>query len=234
MLSDADIQVKIGSKDISISNFEEDSLTPVGYDLRVGGRGFSWTKLEEISVGKGNPLKIEPNDTVVIETYESVRLSKDISGTLHAMATLTLRRGLSHISTTVDPGWAGKLLVSLHNNLSIPVELNYKDPFCTICLYQVQSAALKEVGRSPNRKDIWDELIDKAREVKDRQEKKKKREDEEQNRQKIRFLIWRVFIFLLVLGVGVTGSLWLEPQQATFLIATLTAAVVLLPDILKP
>lgn len=234
MLGDEDIRARISSKEISISNFEEESLTPVGYDLRIGGKAFSWKRLQELIVGRGSPLRIEPHDTVVVETYESVQLSKNISGTLHAMATLTLRRGLSHISTTVDPGWTGKLLIALHNNLDTPVELNFKDIFCTICFYQLQSEARKDVGRSPNRKDIWDELLDKARDEKDRLERDKKREAEKQKKEKTFLAISRVGLFLLILVSGFISSYHMEPSQAAILMAALTTAVVLLPDILKP
>ena len=234
MLGDEDIRVRISSQDIAISNFEEESLTPVGYDLRIGEKGFSWKRLQELIIGKGSPLRIEPHDTVVVETYESVRLSKNIGGTLHAMATLTLRRGLSHVSTTVDPGWTGKLLIALHNNLETPVELNFKDIFCTICFYQLQSEARKDVGRPPNRKDVWDELLDKARDERDRLEKDRRREDEKQKRQKAFLAISRVGVFLLILAVGSIGFHVMEPSQAAFLMATLTAAVVLLPDVFKP
>ena len=234
MLGDEDIRARISSQDIAISNFEEESLTAVGYDLRIGEKGFSWKKLQELVVGKGNPLRIEPHDTIVIETYESVRLSKNISGTLHTMATLTLRRGLSHISTTVDPGWAGKLLISLHNNLDTPVELNFKDIFCTMCFYQLHSEARKDVGRPPNRKDIWDELLDKARDERDRLEKDRKRENEKQKRQKAFLAISRVGLFLLILTSGLISSYYIEPSQAAILMTAVTAAVVLLPDVLKP
>ena len=234
MLGDEDIRVRISSQDIAISNFEEESLTPVGYDLRIGEKGFSWKRLQELIIGKGSPLRIEPHDTVVVETYESVRLSKNIGGTLHAMATLTLRCGLSHVSTTVDPGWTGKLLIALHNNLETPVELNFKDIFCTICFYQLQSEARKDIGRPPNRKDIWDELLDKARDERDRLEKDRRREDEKQKRQKAFLAISRVGLFLLILVSGLISSYYIDPSKAAILMAALTAAVVLLPDVLKP
>jgi len=234
MLSDEDIQAKIQIQDVVITNFEEESLTAVGYDLRIGGKGFSWKKHQDFAIARGNPLRIEPYDTVVVETYESIRLSKNISGTLHATATLTLRRGLSHISTTVDPGWTGKLLISLHNNLDTAVELNFKDIFCTICLYQLQSKARKDVGRPPNRKDVWDELLDRARAEKDRLEEVKRKEKEEQARRKKFLAVSRVSIFLIILFSGWISSKYIEPSQAAIIMAALTAAVVLLPDVLKP
>jgi deoxycytidine triphosphate deaminase len=45
MLSDADIRIELQqNKGIIIEPFNEESLTSVGYDLRVGEKCFSWNK----------------------------------------------------------------------------------------------------------------------------------------------------------------------------------------------
>jgi deoxycytidine triphosphate deaminase len=56
MLSDTDIKQQIEekkqnpAKGISIDPFEEKYLTPVGYDLRIGRKGFSWKNKREIDI----------------------------------------------------------------------------------------------------------------------------------------------------------------------------------------
>lgn len=245
MLSDRDIQDKIDSQELVIEPFEDNCLTPVGYDLRVGIKGFSWKNCQHSVIDENNSLKIDPHDTVIVETYESVTLSKQLGGTIHSVATLTLTQGFSHISTTVDPGWRGKLLISFHNHLDIPFELSFKKPFCTICLYQMQSEARKDVLRHIDRADVWDELVRRAgnesRKLQQdasieasKQQKEVEKKKRDQDKEKVRFAIYRVSTFLLILGSGVIGSYFMDQAQVAVVIPVLAAAAVLLPDILNP
>lgn len=226
MLSDEDIRLARINKEILIDVFEEDSLTPVGYDLRVGERGFSWKKRKYFSIDQSTPVDLEPGDTVVIETYESVQVSKKFSGTVHSMATQVLRRGLSHISTTVDPGWKGKLLISVHNYRDTSVKLQFKDKFCTICFYKTESESKKDVGRSPGRTDIWDELLDIANQEKDNFEKEKKLKE-------LKHLAILIFTFIVIIVLGILGHFIFGVALNTAIISSLTAASVLIPEILK-
>lgn len=233
MLSDQGIRDRLDTREIVIGGFKEDCLTPVGYDLRVGAKAFSWKKLCKIDVSDSDPLRIEPQDTVIIETFESIDLSRRVSGTLHAMATHSLRRGLSHISTTVDPGWTGKLLVSLHNNLDTCVELQVEETFCTICFYEVQSEAQKDVRRAPGRTDIWVELLDRAKDERERLDKEQKRQKRNREELENRRRIFYAFILLLVLAAGFVGYFFWEPEKGALLMSGITAGVVLFPEILK-
>jgi dCTP deaminase len=174
MLSDKGIRDGMSNNEIVVEPFEENCLTPVGYDLRIGLKAFSWKKHQKIDINSKNPLEIEAGDTVIIETLESITLSKKISGTLHAMATHSLRRGLSQISTTVDPGWTGKLLISIHNYRDSCVELQFRETFCTLCLYQAVPEAQKDVCRPAGRSDIWAELDDRAKQERAQLEAKKR------------------------------------------------------------
>jgi deoxycytidine triphosphate deaminase len=198
MLSDTDIRKQIEekrnnpTKGISIDPFEEKYLTPVGYDLRIGVKGFSWKYKREIDIEQEKRIEIEPNDTVVIETLESVSLSKETSATIHAMATRVVLQGLSHISTTIDPGWRGKLLVAVHNYHDSSVELRFRDAFCTVCFYKVESESTAPLGRPVDRDDLWQQLIEISRQEK----KKKERENLSRN-----ILIFSFIVIVLSIGV---------------------------------
>lgn len=234
MFSDADIRIELQqNKGIIIEPFDEDCLTPIGYDLRVGEKGFSWKSRCRVEVNERNALKIEPHDTVVIETYESIQLSKQIGATIHAMATQVLRRGLSHISTTIDPGWTGKILISVHNHRETTVELEFKEKLCTVCFYKMQTEARKDVLRPPGRTDIWSELLDKAREERERIEAERVREKQriKQEERSRKVLLSTLFLGITCIGVG--GYFVLGPALDAVLISSLTAASVLLPEIFK-
>ncbi|MFB0515598.1 MAG: deoxycytidine triphosphate deaminase, partial [Candidatus Neomarinimicrobiota bacterium] len=120
LLTDVDIQKALG-KDIVIEPFSKDSLTPVGYDFTVGNYVLS---LEQ---GLLNPnhqgfYELPPKSTVQILTKESLWVSGRIGGTFHSKVSL-VSKGLSHISTTLDPGWYGPLLITIRNNIDKPIRI---------------------------------------------------------------------------------------------------------------
>lgn len=200
MLIDTDIKKaiqerKVNPKEgIGIEPFDETTcLTPVGYDLRVGTEAFSWKKKSVIDIlqNKGR-LCIEPHDTVVIKTLESIELSKSIGATIHSMVSRVVPEGLSHISTTIDPGWTGQLLVSVHNYGESSINLKFQQPFCTVCFYEVKSPAEKDVRIPVNRDELWERLLETA-------DREKQRQGEAQRNR----IVWRgvVVLCLLVLAV---------------------------------
>ncbi|MEH2128660.1 dCTP deaminase [Nostoc sp.] len=202
MFSDTDIKEQIeqrknnATKGIFIEPFEEKYLTPVGYDFRVGLKGFSWKNKREIDIEKDKCIEILPNDTVVIETLESVSLSKEVGATIHAMVSKAVLYGLSHISTTIDPGWTGKLLISVSNYRDSSIELRFRDSFCTVCFHKMESESKVNLGRPADRDDIWETLLNISR------QEKKKREKENTTRN-----ILIIFIIIIVLSFGIFVSL---------------------------
>ncbi|QIR39213.1 deoxycytidine deaminase [Tolypothrix sp. PCC 7910] len=203
MLSDTDIRNQIenrknnSTKGIYINPFEEKYLTPVGYDLRVGVKGFSWQSKREIDIEQEKKIEIKPNDTVIIETLESISLSKEIGANIHAMVSKSVIYGLSHISTTIDPGWTGKLLISIHNFRDSSVELRFRDSFCTVCFYKVESESTAILGRPIDRDDIWERLLEIAKEEKDRQAREiQLKKEKEKTEDRIRITLIVLFILL--------------------------------------
>ncbi|MGB3205860.1 MAG: hypothetical protein WBB28_12795 [Crinalium sp.] len=203
MYSDVDINEEIQARKtdaklgIAIKPFNPNYLTPVGYDLSIGIKGFSWEKKSEIDIENEGKIEIEPNDTVVVETLESISLSKQVGATIHSMATRAVLQGLSHISTTIDPGWNGKLLISFHNYKDTSVELRFKDSFCTVCFYRVESESQVSLGRPPDRVDLWQNLIEVARQERKRQEKDLQiRESKKKQEERIRNILLVGFIII--------------------------------------
>ncbi len=177
MYSDVDIQQAMSDPDkgLSLDPYNEDCLSPVGYDLRVGEEAFSWKSKKIVNIQQQGKLEIEAGDTVVIKTLEKITLSKSISGTIHSMVSKSVIQGLSHISTTVDPDWKGSLLVTVHNHLDTSTELKFKEEFCTICFYQVKTESVVNLPREIDRKDLWKQL-DREKILADRKEKQEERD----------------------------------------------------------
>jgi len=184
----SDWQNNSGTEGMFIENFDIKGLTPVGYDLRVGHEGFSWNKKSVIEIGKYGKIKIDPHDTVVIRTLESVTLSKKVAGTVHSIVEKTVIQGLSDISTTIDPGWSGTLLISVHNHCNTYIELKFKEYFCTVCFYEVRLPAEANRNTAPDRRELWSQLLDI---------------DSRQKYNRIRLLIYSL-VLALVVAIGLS------------------------------
>lgn len=143
----------VRKKKLLISPFAEDSLTPVGYDLRVGDRYLKMcTKLEGgINRLEGNEeLIIEHNEVAAIETEEYVGMpqNRNYSGILVSKVSIA-EMGLSHISTSLDPDYKGKMVITITNHSKRKVSLKRKQPFCTIIFFKNEQPAVKPCEKDP-------------------------------------------------------------------------------------
>lgn len=169
LLTDTDLE-KLIAKDINgassnalvIQPYSADSLTPVGYDLRVGVRVATSNEVGIKKLVEGDSLSIAPGATALISTLESLRmpLDRSISGLIESKVT-KVSKGLSHISTTVDPDWAGNLLIAVHNHSVEKYTLHYGEPFCTVIFLKNCSPSSKPCEKEPGRLDVFLEKFDR-------------------------------------------------------------------------
>lgn len=124
ILSDKDIKRELG-KNIFIYPFKEENLKGSTYNLTASlcawiisddGRKKqdNGTKKQLIINREGN-IEIPPGKTALIETEESIYVSNKICGTYHSRVSL-VNKGLSQVSTTLDPCYFGTSVIALHNN----------------------------------------------------------------------------------------------------------------------
>jgi len=166
IFSDVDIRKALG-KDIVIEPFTESSLTPIGYDFTVGEYIYS---LEHgLIEPNGGSFEIPPHSTVQILTRESLWVSGRIGGTFHSKVSL-VSRGMSHISTTLDPGWYGPLLITLRNNMSSPQRISTSDAFVTLIFFRVTTPTTKEHNKPGSRIDILVSQLGLVAQLKDQTE----------------------------------------------------------------
>jgi len=161
MLSDTNIVQNL-KKGIDIEPYEERRLSPIGYDFSVGDWAFSLKKKREFDIKAQGRVVVEPGDTVIIETLESMTLSREFGATIHSMVSLLTEGGISHISTTIDPTHSGKLLIQFHNQSFAPVVLAYKRSFCTVCFYHMDSPATMNTPHKTSRITLKEALIKSA------------------------------------------------------------------------
>ncbi|RJO61024.1 hypothetical protein C4544_03925 [candidate division WS5 bacterium] len=148
--SDVDIR-KALNKDIVIEPFLPDCLTPIGYDFRVGDFVFSLEKGLLDLVDKY--YELPPKSTIQILTMELLWVSPRVGGTFHSKVSL-VSKGLSHISTTLDPQWYGRLLITLRNNTDTPIRIKIGETFVTLIFARVRTPTRSPHNKPPLREDI--------------------------------------------------------------------------------
>lgn len=176
-----DIQIDKARKagELVICPYSENNLTPVGYNLSFSRFIVSLRKKAFVKIRhKGNEwfFYLRSHETVLVLTRETIWVSKFIGGTFHSKVSL-VTKGLGHVSTTLDPGWNGQLLVPLNNptreRIKIVIahdENNAKvfETFLTMVLFRAQEASLNT--RSDNkagRIELLEEILEEHKHNKD-------------------------------------------------------------------
>jgi hypothetical protein len=55
-----------------------------------------------------------------------------------------VNRGLSHISTKIDPNWDGTLKIAVSNFSKKNIELRYKEKICSMVFFNIKNPSRKE------------------------------------------------------------------------------------------
>src|SRR5665647_882212 len=136
LLTNSDLEKIIAEKSsievcdkLIIEPYSPKSLTPVGYDLRIGKRYSSKGKLYDIRPNE--KFKIPKGVTILVMTLERIEMPLDlsISGLISSKVSV-VAKGVSHISTTIDADWKGNLLIAITNISQNSIEFEYGQKFC--------------------------------------------------------------------------------------------------------
>ncbi|EGB16344.1 hypothetical protein DND132_3141 [Pseudodesulfovibrio mercurii] len=117
----------------------DNNLKMSTYDFRVGelyvcGDQCSFTELKK----NHDHVMIYPGDKCTFATLEKIFMpsTRDITGLVASQARLSLK-GVSSISTFVDPNWeGGELLITIANNGSHPIKMKYGDTLCRVAFFK--------------------------------------------------------------------------------------------------
>lgn len=159
LLTDTDIREYLEGNEhpLKIEPYSEDSLTPVGYDLRAGGKYA--TSDEGVLIDpfrEGMKLSLYPGQTALVSTLEKISMPKDGSiSALIVSKVSKVSKGLSHISTTIDPDWSGSLIIAITNHSSNKIEIEHGEPLCTAVFFINKSLPQKSCEKSGGRPDIF-------------------------------------------------------------------------------
>lgn len=129
-LSDSEIRDALNEGNLVINPFDEASLNPAGYDLRVSAEA-----------------GLEPSEHRLVATMERVELGSDLVGVLHVRSSLA-REGILASLALVDPGFRGQLTISLFNGGRRTFQLKAGERFVQLTLIRLgRQAGTKYDGR---------------------------------------------------------------------------------------
>lgn len=140
-LSNIDIKREL-DKNIVIEEFSESSLTPLGYDLRIGAIIYIDGDNQTLIMNENEKFEIPSNASIKIISKEFLWISERILATIHSRGSFSAK-GLILNSTTVDPNWSGCMAFSLFNFSSRPIEISVGEKFSTIIFHYCHTPTSK-------------------------------------------------------------------------------------------
>jgi len=133
ILVDHQIKDRIRNAEV-ISPFDETCVQPASYDLRIGSLLYAPPKPDEpvdLSAN-GGVYRLPPYGNAVLTTYENLKLPPDMLGRIGLKSGFARKGIVASTGPQIDPGFEGKLFVSVFNVTAVSHVLEYKDTFLTI------------------------------------------------------------------------------------------------------
>ena len=171
VLSDQDIRKELG-ENIYIYPFSDSNLKGASYNLTASHLAWSLKNKKSIFRSEYKDQKdvivIEPGDTGLIETFETIWVSQKIAGSYHSRVT-QVTQGTGHIGTTLDPNYIGPSLIAIHNHsvedivLSSSMikknndseQIKFGTPFVTLSFNYLQTpSSQQKTGNSAGRREV--------------------------------------------------------------------------------
>lgn len=118
VLSDKEILGALQKKTLNIIPFFEKRLTPAGYDFA----SFS-------------AMALGPKNHNLIATSESVELSGQILATIHLKSSFA-REGVIGSFSVIDPGYKGRLTLSVYNAGSRVIHIKENEPIVQVVFHR--------------------------------------------------------------------------------------------------
>ncbi len=125
-------------ENFNAGQFDEKGQTNCSYDLRVGPEYYDHLTARTIPVPQPKKaFTVLPGEAATIQTEEWLHFPNTVFGHVVPKVGLVMGKGLSTVPSKVDPGFNGRLRVTILNISKKPLELSRCEPFCAMVLMDV-------------------------------------------------------------------------------------------------
>lgn len=143
MLSDVEILEALGKREIVIDPFDEECLEPASYDMRLGRVLSPHLGVVHLSGTIPRKFVLENGQWALLETHETISLSRNYVATFGLRSSITRRGILWFSGPQADPGFHGRLYISVFNASGEPFQFRTLQPFLTIQFFKLGKTASK-------------------------------------------------------------------------------------------
>lgn len=164
IMVDTQIRQLVKESHLGIEPFEEGCLQPATYDLRIGNLVYSPgesrpDKPIDLAIN-GGTYRLPPYGSAVLMTYETLSMPRNIVGRFGLKSGFARRGLFASTGPQVDPGFRGKLFISLLNLTPVSHVLKYLDTFLSIEFHTLDQPPEKTyAGPYQGRVDIGPEIL---------------------------------------------------------------------------
>lgn len=138
ILSDCGIRSACEAGTIRIDPFQDRSVQPASYDLRVGEQAAISSDKEVVDLAAKGFVRIKPGDFVIVATHEKLALDASHTGRFGLTSTYARQGLIATVGAQIDPGFRGRLFVGLTNLSTKPIALPHKDDFLTVEFHELE------------------------------------------------------------------------------------------------
>jgi len=143
ILTDAMIKETVKKGIIKIDPFDLECIQPATFDLRVGKEGLTTEGREKVDIERKGMLLLEPGDFGVVSTLEIIEMPADHAARI-GIRSYYSRQGLfAATGPQVDPGFRGRLFITVINLSPNSITLPYKEKFVSLEIHKLNEAVEK-------------------------------------------------------------------------------------------
>ncbi len=139
-------------RNVDMEQLNDRKSSNVCYDLRVGPKYRDHRTSRQIDlVEPEDHITLSRGAAVIITTEEEVKFPRSRFGEIFPRVTL-MQRGIANTTSKVDPGFEGRLLITVYNLGARQEELKRGDPFCALVIHEVTDSPTLRDKSAPDQK----------------------------------------------------------------------------------
>ena len=145
---------------LRIDGYDANRLEGASYDFRVGPKAAVTTASRPVDL-REQPLVLEPYAAALVLVEESIQLSDRILGRLGSHSNLFRHGIFASIGPQIDPGYSGRMRVSISNPTEHPFVIKHKSAFITAEFVLLTEAPKKKYAGTPGEPDLTEEEMNR-------------------------------------------------------------------------